>query len=133
MEDGDFCNGTLICENNACEVDPLTVVTCDPSGDLPCWKNTCDPATGDCSMEALEDDIPCDDNDPCTEADRCAGGVCDGNLKDCDDGDACTNDACNPSNGQCQYAPVNCDDGDDCTIDSCDPVDGCQHDPDPNC
>jgi len=123
----------LICENNMCEVDPDTVVTCDTTNDLPCRKNLCDPDTGNCSMTFLDDDTPCDDTNPCTEADRCTGGVCAGDLKDCGDGDACTNDACNPSNGQCQHAPVNCDDGDDCTIDYCDQVDGCKHEPIPGC
>ncbi len=48
----------------------------------------------------------------------------------CDDGDACTIDACD-ANEQCEidHPPVNCDDGNLCTIDSCNPATGCASDP----
>ncbi len=44
----------------------------------------------------------------------------------CDDGNACTIDACD-ANEHClnTHPPVNCDDGNPCTVDSCDPVAGC--------
>jgi hypothetical protein len=46
---------------------------------------------------------------------------------DCDDGDLCTDDACD--NGACANVPRDCDDGDLCTVDSCDPQTGdCMHD-----
>jgi hypothetical protein len=48
---------------------------------------------------------------------------------DCDDGNACTLDRCNPVTGVCEHAPVNCDDGDPCTLDACDPASGCVHRP----
>jgi hypothetical protein len=38
---------------------------------------------------------------------------------DCDDGNACTINACNPSTG-CTTGPVNCDDGNHCTRNWCD-------------
>lgn len=44
---------------------------------------------------------------------------------DCDDGDACTADSCDPATGACLHGqPTDCDDGDVCTDDSCDPVTG---------
>ncbi len=46
--------------------------------------------------------------------------------KDCDDGDACTTDACDPKTGACSAAPVVCDDKNPCTSDSCDATKGCQ-------
>ncbi len=49
-------------------------------------------------------------------------------VSNCDDGDACTDDSCDPITG-CQHTPVLCDDGDPCTTDFCDPVTGCQHVP----
>ena len=49
---------------------------------------------------------PCDDGDPCTERDRCTGGVCRGAMKDCDDLDLCTRDACNLSDGACEHRPI---------------------------
>ncbi|MBN2495615.1 MAG: hypothetical protein JXR96_13560 [Deltaproteobacteria bacterium] len=50
---------------------------------------------------------------------------------DCDDGNACTWERCNPDR-TCRIfqidAAVECDDGNDCTADSCDPATGCVHD-----
>ena len=45
----------------------------------------------------------------------------------CDDGDACTIDACDPATGTClaDHPPVDCEDGDSCTINNCDPLSGC--------
>jgi hypothetical protein len=42
---------------------------------------------------------------------------------DCDDGDACTEDAC--AGGVCGNPPVDCDDGLACTTDTCDSSTGC--------
>ncbi len=42
----------------------------------------------------------------------------------CDDGDACTVDACD--RGACTHSPLPCDDGDACTVDTCDPAAGCR-------
>lgn len=44
---------------------------------------------------------------------------------DCDDGDLCTTDNCDPVSG-CFSEAVDCDDADACTIDSCDPLLGCE-------
>jgi hypothetical protein len=48
----------------------------------------------------------------------------------CDDGNACTIDACDASE-RCElnHPPVNCDDGNLCTTDSCSPTAGCASDP----
>ena len=48
----------------------------------------------------------------------------------CDDGNACTIDACD-ANEHCllNHPPVNCDDGNACTIDTCDPASGCASTP----
>ena len=50
--------------------------------------------------------------------------ACQSNTQ-CDDGNACTADACDQ--GQCKHDPVNADDGDACTVDACDPVAGVTH------
>jgi hypothetical protein len=58
-------------------------------------------------------------------------GECSANCGQlCDDGNACTVDACDAS-GSCAatHPPVSCDDGNLCTIDSCDPVSGCANPP----
>jgi len=44
----------------------------------------------------------------------------------CDDGNACTVDACDVSSGACSHVPTVCNDGNECTLDSCDTVSGCQ-------
>src|SRR5882672_9819753 len=43
----------------------------------------------------------------------------------CDDGNACTTDACDEATGVCTHQDVVCDDGNACTTDSCDPATGC--------
>jgi hypothetical protein len=75
----------------------------------------------------------CDDGNPCTQ-DSCdpATGTCVHTpVPDgtpCNDGNPCTqNDTC--INGACVSTPVNCDDGIACTQDSCDPASGCVHTP----
>lgn len=56
---------------------------------------------------------------------RCVAGVCDlGPPLSCDDGDACTDDLCDPARG-CASTPRACDDGDPCSEDACDPLRGC--------
>jgi hypothetical protein len=53
--------------------------------------------------------------------------------EDCDDGNSCTDDRCNPNLG-CVNIPVDCDDGDYCTgVEYCDAVAGCQDGPAPDC
>lgn len=61
----------------------------------------------------------CDDGDPCTD-DACNNGTCSNphNTAPCDDGDGCTEgDAC--SAGACMGAAKSCDDTNDCTDDKC--------------
>jgi len=63
----------------------------------------------------------CDDGDACT-IDACELGICSNEPIICDDGDLCTTDEC--VDGECVFTPVDCDDGDACTEDSCDPDTG---------
>jgi hypothetical protein len=75
--------------------------------------------------------VNCDDGDPCTD-DFCdpETGQCFNVPIDCDDGNPCTLDFCDAETGQCINVPVDCDDSDPCTIDSCDPDTGeCIHIP----
>ncbi|MCO4763653.1 MAG: hypothetical protein KC502_19230, partial [Myxococcales bacterium] len=72
----------------------------------------------------------CDDGNACT-IDACdkVKGACSHTPKStCDDGKKCTTDSCNPTTGSCVNAAKNCDDGDSCTADSCDAGSGdCKH------
>jgi len=78
----------------------------------------------------------CDDGDVCTTdvCDPIDGCVNTPGALDCDDNDVCTTDVCDPIDG-CVNTPgaLDCDDGDECTIDSCDPIEGCVHEADPAC
>ncbi len=73
--------------------------------------------------------LTCNDANPCTD-DSCApasGCLFSPNSAACSDGSACTaGDVC--SGGQCKAGePVNCNDGNPCTDDSCNPLTGCNH------
>jgi hypothetical protein len=117
-EDGDPCNGTLVCDASGdCVVDPATIITCDPSSDTDCLKNRCDPSTGDCRMWEEPNGTTCTDGSVCTPVDLCASGLCTGTgTLPCGDGNVCTDDGCDPVTG-CTHDPNTdpCDDGLYCT------------------
>ncbi len=74
-----------------------------------CTVAVCNPSTGACETQFTA--LSCDDGNPCTTADQCANGTCQGGpALDCDDGNACTDDACNPASG-CTHTQVSCTDG----------------------
>ncbi len=124
-------------------------VSCDDSN--VCTTDACDATAQACSHTPTAG--PCDDGSKCTTGDTCAAGTCAGKLKNCDDGNDCTDDACDPksgctstpatgpcgatdictipgqcSDGACAGAkPKSCDDSNPCTIDACDPTSGCVH------
>ncbi len=132
LEDGDLCNGTLMCDlegfPHLCVVDPATVVSCPapPAGpDAPCLAAACDGETGGCALVPANEGWACDDGDPCTVGEKCVGGACAGGLAaNCQDGNVCTDDSCMPGEG-CVHAPntKGCTDDNVCTLkDQC--VDG---------
>ncbi len=68
----------------------------------PCTFDACLATTGTCSNAMQPDGAQCDDGTSCTSLDHCDGkGSCVGTEKDCSDGDACTDDICDPKTGQC--------------------------------
>ena len=90
----------------------------------PCHAETC--VAGACVPGVLNG--PCDDGDPCTDNDTCVGGVCQGQPKICPATPCTTAGVCVA--GHCVGGtPVNCDDGNPCTVDTCDPVRGCVQTP----
>ena len=125
------------------------VVQCNDQN--PCTLDVCNPASGEC------DHVPafgfCTDNDECTINDWCDNGECQAGLPlNCNDGNLCTDDACDSDDGcvyqfnnkpcddqnlctvgdqcgmgLCQAGPnqLNCDDENVCTDDSCLPASGC--------
>ena len=129
LEDGDQCNGTLVCDISSvpfeCVLDVNTVVACPaPEGlGASCLEVDCDPLTGACGFAPAHDAAPCDDGDACTVGETCDGGSCVGGVEaNCNDGNVCTDDSCDPQEG-CLLAHNDsaCSDGLDCTV-----GDGCQ-------
>jgi len=124
-DDGDACTVGDTCRGGSCR--PGTAKNC--SDDNPCTDDSCAVPGGTCMH--VNNAAPCaPDTDPCT-SDVCDGGSCthpavrEGGT--CNDGNACTvGEVC--LNGVCGGGSSrNCDDGNPCTDDSCDPVNGCVH------
>ncbi len=124
LEDGNLCNGTLVCAKEKlpylCQVEADTIVECpDPEGaDADCLAASCNPATGACSFVPANEGKACDDGDLCTLGDTCAEGSCVGGPPaTCNDGNSCTDDACDSGQG-CIHTPnaAPCSDGDVCTV-----------------
>jgi hypothetical protein len=69
----------------------------------------------------------CDDRDLCTR-DTCLGDFCVHAPIRCNDGNACTTEACNPATGQCQTtSTITCNDNNACSTEACNPATGqCQ-------
>ena len=107
LEDGDLCNGTLVCDTAGvpytCIVNPETIVTCpEPEGeDAFCQQASCDPQTGECLFTPDHEGFLCSGGNKCQVNNICINGECTGGGE------------------------VNCNDGNPCTYDSCYPVDGC--------
>jgi len=150
-DDKDQCTFGELCMFDECVAgQPLG---CDDGND--CTDDVCDPAVG-CTQ--THNTALCSDLDACSQGDRCEAGACAGTLeKICKDGNTCTDDSCDSSQGcvfkhnkiQCkggndcleasfcawggcvQGKLKPCNDGQSCTWDSCDPTKGCQLTPIP--
>ena len=119
-KDGTPCDAdTSVCtQNDACSDGKClagTGVDCDDKN--PCTNDSCDAMAG-CAHGANSQ--PCDDGNACTQNDLCAASQCAGkplNIQvDCNDGQVCTTDSCDPVSG-CTHAAnqLGCDDGNPCT------------------
>jgi hypothetical protein len=117
-DDATVCNGAETCTAGVCGAGaPLA---CDDGN--PCTSDSCDPIGG-CQHAALPDGSSCDDATVCNGAETCSAGVCiPGTPLVCDDGNPCTDDACDSATG---CFAINddanpCDDLNECTgPDSC--------------
>jgi formylglycine-generating enzyme required for sulfatase activity len=68
LDDGNDCNGKLICDKSAgsafkCKTDPATIPVCNAATPGSCIVEKCLPASGKC--ESVSADV-CDDKNPCT-------------------------------------------------------------------
>ncbi len=146
------CDDANACTDDSCN--PATgcvhaPVSCDDGNG--CTDDSCNPATG---CVHTNNSAPCSDGSACTTATPAWRGSCVGGpALNCDDGNLCTDDSCNPATGcvhtnnsapcsdgnacttadtclagACVGGPaLNCDDSNPCTDDSCNPATGCVH------
>ena len=146
-DDGNACTTGDFCSAGQCVGAGLK--SC--KDDNPCTGDICNPAVG-CSNPYNA--ASCDDSDLCTVGDHCEHGDCiPGQGMNCDDGNSCTSDSCNPlvgcvhtnSSGQCDdqdpcstgdkcsggvcvgIGAKDCNDNNLCTEDICIPMAGCSH------
>ena len=145
-DDGDACTTGDTCAAGTCGGAALS---CKDGNS--CTDDTCGKSTG-CKFTWVV--AACEDDDACTAGSSCLAGDCvAAGPVNCDDGEACTADKCDPKtgclhpiqSGACEdgdpctagdscdagaCAPGNaapCDDDNVCTTDDCDPKLGCQH------
>jgi hypothetical protein len=74
-DDANACTTGDTCVAGACT--PDATIPCPDDGN-PCTEDVCVPATGTCGAPATG---TCDDGDPCTTSDVCAGGACGGAIE----------------------------------------------------
>ncbi|MBM4355768.1 MAG: hypothetical protein FJ109_18590, partial [Deltaproteobacteria bacterium] len=124
LDDGDVCNGKLICDladwPYQCSIDPASIKACPAPAAGPnafCLKASCDPLTGACSLVPDHEGFACSDGNACTTGEHCVAGVCGGAVDlGCLDDNPCTDDSCEPAVG-CIYKAnsASCSDGNVCT------------------
>ncbi len=94
--DGNICTQGDSCKAGKCVAGKAK--NCDAG--KPCVKASCDPVKGSCVFANQNKGEACDDGNPCTQSDTCDGtGGCAGPATDCDDGNICTTDTCDPAKG----------------------------------
>ncbi len=145
-DDDNICTESDACLNGTCAGD---VTVCND--DNPCTNDTCLAGVG-CEFAPANQGAGCNDGSACTNNDSCDAGICVGTDIVCDDGNACTLDACDAvsgctfpdasdgsacddgndctdgdlcDQGECVGESVTCNDDNPCTTDSCAPVGGC--------
>ena len=96
-DDGDPCTSDTCAKGEGCAAvaDPTACNDSDP-----CTTDTCDKTQG-CGHVALAQGAACTTGDKCQVGQTCdpEGKCSGGNEKDCDDGNVCTDDSCQPASG----------------------------------
>ena len=146
-DDGDMCTVGDSCVEGEC----VAGVAANCNDGNPCTDDVCG---GESGCAHTPNAAACSDNNSCTKGDLCDGGECvAGAPLDCDDGNVCTDDLCDPQDG-CVHTPnqapcdlgdscllgvhceggaclfdtvLNCDDDNPCTTDTCLPESGCKN------
>jgi hypothetical protein len=130
---GLFCDGNEVC-NPTLGCQPGTPPNCDDG--VACTVDTCNETTDSCDHTPnnafCSDGLFCDGAETCDSLNGCQPGT----PPNCNDGVACTVDACNETTDSCDHTPSNafCDDGKFCTgAETCDPIGGCKAGTPPTC
>jgi hypothetical protein len=124
-EDNNVCHGIMACDpttGNSCVQTVPPLVCNPPNPPNPCVDNRCDPVLG-CNPPNTN---PCSDGNACTGPDVCANGECHGDPTPASiaclaTGTVCSPQSCDTVTGACVATPSNCDDGNPCTDDTCNP------------
>jgi len=106
-DDGDACTLGDQCQDGACQPG-ATPLLCEDGN--PCTDGVCEPAVG-CLFVPNEE--PCDDGNPCTEGERCEGGVCTGGEVICE----CAVASDCPAPVDLCLGPLACNDAGACVVD----------------
>ncbi len=129
-DDGLFCNGVETCSAGTC----LSGTAVDCNDGVGCTTDSCNEATASCDNVAnnasCDNGIFCDGAEICDAVFDCQAGT----AVNCDDGVACTDDACNEGTNSCDNVAnnANCDDGLFCNgVETCDAVNDCLTGSDP--
>lgn len=121
-------DGTLLVSaNGSTQTVPLRATAVEPPGcpARDCHRATFNPAAGECDETVEADGASCGAGNQCITAGVCAAGECVGRARDCDDGNACTSDACEAATG-CVYETVRCPLSlRTCEVPVCSPTTGC--------
>jgi hypothetical protein len=102
-DDGLFCNGAETCQPATGLCLPGTPPTCDDGNS--CTTDVCSTTAGACVNASVADGTACDDGAWCTVGESCTAGVCGGAVpRSCEDGLACTANACSEALDMCVVA-----------------------------
>lgn len=106
-----LCLGALL---SACDEAPQQCPDCASLDAPPCQRFRCEPSTGTCEQEPVDDGTSCSDPESCSRGDRCSAGVCEpGELLDCDEPAPCVARTCDPETDRCTEQPT--DEGAPCS------------------
>ena len=132
-DDGDLCNGHEACNSiGFCAVGPALIV----DDGNPCTADSCDALTGVAHV-AVAEGTSCSDANACNGVEVCSSsGQCTaGQAPASDDGNACTEDACDPTLGVTHLpvaAGLSCSDDNACNGEErCDAMGACTAGPAP--
>jgi len=83
FDDNNPCNGVARCASsklgNVCQIDPKSVVKCNPADDPACGTNQCNPQSGKCELLKKQKGVQCVSNNKCLASTVCsAAGTCEG-------------------------------------------------------